>query len=260
MRKTYRSKNNFDYWKKRWTDIGADEPMINENYYPLKYSNMLIKDHSSTILEAGCGAGRVLRFYHNKKYKIFGIDFIREAVDKLKKADETLNVKFGNILNLEFKNETFDIVLAFGLYHNFHSNNLIKSLNETHRVLKKNGKLCASFRADNIQELIIDWIRRENNSEQKVFHKLNLKKKEFKNLLETNGFLVENVFNVQNMPFLYKFKFFRSEDHKKFNEEKGRVEGYQLSYLGNMLQKFLLKFFPDNFCNIYVAICSKKDI
>ena len=30
--------------------------MINENYYPLKYSNMLIKDHSSTILEAGCGA------------------------------------------------------------------------------------------------------------------------------------------------------------------------------------------------------------
>ena len=45
------------------------------------------------------------------------------------------------------------------------------------------------------------------------------------------------------MPFLYKFKFFRSEDHKKFNEEKGRVEGYQLSYLGNMLQKFLLKFF-----------------
>ena len=30
-----------------------------------------------------------------------GIDFINEAVDKLKEADESLDVRFGNILNLE---------------------------------------------------------------------------------------------------------------------------------------------------------------
>ena len=52
MRKTYRSKNNFDYWKKRWTDIGADEPMINENYYPLKIFEYDTKDHSSIYIRS----------------------------------------------------------------------------------------------------------------------------------------------------------------------------------------------------------------
>tara|TARA_B100000989_G_scaffold262494_1_gene213996 strand:+ start:1601 stop:2374 length:774 start_codon:yes stop_codon:yes gene_type:complete len=257
MRKTYRSKNNFTYWKKRWTDIDVDQPMINESYYPLKYSNMLINDKSYVILEAGCGVGRVLRYYHNRNFKIIGIDFIEEAIHKLKEVDKTLDVRFGNILNLNFKDDTFDIVLAFGLFHNFHSENLIKSIRETYRVLKKGGKLCASFRADNIQEFIVDWIRKDKNVESKEFHKLNLTKKEFINLLQDNGFKIDEVFSVQNMPFLYKFKFFRSLDHKIFNENKGRVEGYKLSYLGNLIQKFLLKFFPDSFCNIYVAIVTK---
>ena len=149
---------------------------------------MVIKDKSETILEAGCGAGRILRYYHNKNYKIIGIDFIKEAIEKLKIVDKTLDVRFGDILNLEFKNESFDIVLAFGLYHNFHSENLQKSVKETYRILKKGGKLCTSFRADNIQELIVDWIRKENNSKSKEFHKLNLTKKEFVELLEKNGF------------------------------------------------------------------------
>ena len=258
MRKTFRSNNNLEYWKKRWTEIEADKPMMNENNYPLKYSNMVIKDKSETILEAGCGAGRILRYYHNKNYKIIGIDFIKEAIEKLKIVDKTLDVRFGDILNLEFKNESFDIVLAFGLYHNFHSENLQKSVKETYRVLKKGGKLCASFRADNIQELIVDWIRNENNSKPKEFHKLNLTKKEFIELLEKNGFKTNKIFSVQNMPFLYKFKLFRAKDHKIFNESKGRLEGYKLSYLGNFIQNFLIKFFPNSFCNIYLAIAEKK--
>ena len=58
--------------------------------------------------------------------------------------------------------------------------------------------------------------------------------------------------------FFYKFKFFRSTNHKIFNENKGRLEGYKLSYLGNFIQNFLIKFFPNSFCNIYLAITEKK--
>ena len=85
MRITYRDKNNKSYWTKRWIDIDADEPMKNENKYPLKFSKMIIKSKKKLILEAGCGAGRILRYYHNNNYKIIGIDFVKEAVDKLKK-------------------------------------------------------------------------------------------------------------------------------------------------------------------------------
>ncbi len=258
MRKTFRNKNNFEYWTKRWTDIEADEPMVNHNWYPLKYSEMVVNDKDQVILEAGCGAGRILRYYHNKNFKIIGIEFIKEAIEKLKNVDNSLDARVGNILNLDFQDNYFDCILSFGLYHNFYGEDLDKSLTETFRVLKSGGKLCASFRADNIQERIVDWIRSEKNSGKKEFHKLNLKKKEFISLIERHNFKVENIFSVQNMPFLYKFRIFRAKEHKDFNENRGRKEGYKFSKLGQMIQGFLIKFFPDQFCNIYLIIASKK--
>ena len=260
MRITYRSKSNYEYWRDRWVDIESDDAMTNDNYYPLKYSNMVIKNKDEKILEAGCGGGRILRYYHDKNYKIKGIDFIEEAIGKLKKVDPSLDVEYGTILNLQFENDYFDVVLAFGLFHNFQSEDLNKSLSETFRVLKTGGKLCASFRSDNIQELIVDLIKGggQVNSKEKIFHKLNLKKNEFKELIKKNGFRINNIFSVQNMPFLYKFSFFRSLDHKKFNENKGRIEGYKLSIFGNFIQKCLMRFFPDSFCNIYLILAEKE--
>ncbi len=258
MRITYRNKKNYEYWDSRWEAINVDEPMSNENVYPLKYSNLVIKDKNQRILEAGCGAGRILRYYHEKKFNIIGIDFIENVIKKLKKEDSSLKVEAENILNLNFEDNYFDVILAFGLYHNFNSENLNKSIKETFRVLKTNGKICASFRADNLQELIIDWLRKDKNLENKEFHKLNLTKKEFILLFENHGFEVENVFDVLNMPFLYKFKFFRSSNQKNFNENKAREEGFKLSFIGSLIQNILIKLFPRNFCNLYVMIAKKK--
>ena len=199
---------------------------------------MIVNNKDHIVLEAGCGAGRILRYYHNKKYKIIGIEFVKSIVEKLKAADQSLDVRVGNILKLDFSNEYFDSILSFGLYHNFKSEDLNNSIMETYRVLKKRGKLCASFRSDNIQERIIDWMSKDKNSEVKEFHKLNLKKKEFIQLLKQHGFSINKVYNVQNMPFLYKFKFFRAKDQKKFDENKARSEGYKFSLVGKILQFF----------------------
>ena len=61
MRISYRSHNVRDYWEKRWDDIPADQPMENNQVYPLKYAEQTVKDQQGKILEAGCGAGRILR-------------------------------------------------------------------------------------------------------------------------------------------------------------------------------------------------------
>lgn len=257
MRITYRSKNNREYWKERWQNISIDEPINNEKIYPIKFSNMIINNHNQKILEAGCGAGRILRYYHNKNFKIIGIEFIENIVKKLKSIDNSLDVRVGNILNLNFSNNFFDVILSFGLYHNFQQNDLSKSLDETFRVLKNGGILCASFRADNLQEKILDWINRDKFSKKKEFHKLNLKKKEFIELLQKHNFKIKKVYNVQNMPFLYKFKFFREKEQKKFNENIARAEGYKLSFVGKILQNILIKIFPENFCNLYLIIAEK---
>jgi ubiquinone/menaquinone biosynthesis C-methylase UbiE len=63
----------------------------------------------------------------------------------------------GDITDLRFENESFKYILAFGLYHNL-EHGLDQSIKETYRVLENGGSVCASFRADNIQTKLTDWL------------------------------------------------------------------------------------------------------
>ena len=261
MRITYRKANNKEYWTKRWADIPADRPMENRDVYPLKYAEMTILANDGPILEAGCGAGRILRYYHGRSYDIVGIDFIDVAIEKLRQIDRGLKVEVGDISNLRFESCSFKYILAFGLYHNI-EHGLDKAVAETWRVLQKGGRICASFRADNVQTLLTDWLagyraRKHADGEPRTFHKINLTQAEYCALFKNAGFEVEAIYPVENMPILYKFRFFRAASHKLFNENLARKEGYQLSSLGRACQRLLMRMFPYQFCNIYVLIARK---
>jgi ubiquinone/menaquinone biosynthesis C-methylase UbiE len=263
MRITYRNHSVKDYWTSHWDDIPADQPMENSQVYPLKYAEQTVKDRQGKILEAGCGAGRLLRYYHNQDVDIIGMDFIEVAIEKLKQIDSTLKVEVGDITDLRFDSESFKYILAFGLYHNL-EHGLDQAIKETYRVLENGGSVCASFRADNIQTKLTDRLterraKQSSNDEEGVeFHKMNLTRSEFKQAFEKAGFNIESIAPVENMPILYKFSFFRALNHKQFDENIARAEGYRLSWLEQRCQNFLMHFFPDQFCNIYVLIAHKN--
>lgn len=261
MRITYRNKDVKDYWESRWSNIPADEPMSNTDTYPLKYALLSISSKNSKVLEAGCGAGRIIRFFHEKGYQIDGFDYIETAISKLKTVDPSLSVKVGDITALDYPDNEYDCVLAFGLYHNLQDLELRRAILETHRILKSDGLVCASFRADNIQNILNDahaqFFKRKAASVNQNFHKLNLTLSEFKRLFTDLGFAIEQTAPVENMPILYKFKIFRHLSHKVFNENLARSEGYRLSPLGSVLQRFLIKNFPNQFCNVYALIARK---
>lgn len=250
MRITKRPQGVKNYWESRWDQIPADAVMENSDSYPLKYSDMVINEGGVKILEAGCGAGRLLRHYHNRGFDIVGIDYIPIAIEKLKLTDASLNVRIGDITNLEFNDECFDVVLAFGLFHNL-EHGLAQAISETKRVLKYGGVVVASFRADNIQTKFSDFISsrklKNNKKSEMFFHKINLTDQEFKNLFINAGFSINYFSPVENMPFLYKFKFFRKKSHRFFNESKGRAEGYLLSPVGRLIQNILMPCFPNQF-------------
>ena len=259
MRYTYRYKNNFKYWNDRWKDLSVDRIMKNKNIYPLKNSLKIIKDDKQNkILEAGCGNGRILRFFHKYNYDIIGIDFIDAAIQKLKKADPTLKVYTQSILNTDFPNNYFQYILAFGLYHNF-KDEINDSIKETNRILKIGGKLCASFRADNIQNKMLDNLYelsyKSNKNEKKYFHKSNFKIRDLEKIFENSGFKILNISKEYNMSFLFKIKLFRAR--KKFNENKSRSEGYKLNIFGNFIKKILHIISPSQFCNLYVVTAIK---
>lgn len=263
MRITYRDRGVKEYWDKRWSEIPADQQMNNTDIYPLKYAELTVRDTNSKILEVGCGAGRILRYYHNKNVNILGIDFIKVAIDKLKLIDPTLKAEYGDIRSLQFSDNSFKYVLAFGLYHNL-ENDLGQAIKETYRVLENGGSVCASFRADNFQTRLTDWLanRRLDSKLKKrkpyVFHKMNLTRKEFAESFENEGFTIESIDPVENMPIFYKFSIFRAKEHKIFDENIARSEGYKLSFIGQILQNLVMFTFPNQFCNIYVLIANKK--
>lgn len=235
--------------------------MANKETYPLKYALRTVSANNGPILEAGCGAGRIVRYFHTRGYDIVGIDFIEVAIAKLLKADKSLKVKTGDISRLDFPDSSFRYVLAFGLFHNL-EDNLDDAISETWRVLVPGGALCASFRADNIQTRLTDLAAKRRSSMQSrnarvAFHKLNISRREFIELFQQSGFIVEEVAPVENMPILYKFRAFRAAGHKDFDESKARVEGYHLSPLGRLLQRALMRLFPNQFCNLYVMLALK---
>ena len=262
MRIAHRHKNIKDYWTKRWDDIPVDHPMQNPNIYPLKFARFTIHSKDGRILEAGCGAGRILRYYADRGHDIVGIDFVSSVIQKLKTTDPKLNVEVGDITNLQFSDQSFKYVLAFGLYHNL-GHKLDKAMHETYRILQEGGRVCASFRADNVKTWLTDWMTGHRARKQGIkvpateFHKMNLKEDEFINLFKRAGFNIEKVWSVENMPFLYKFPFFRAKAHKVFNENAARKEGYKLSLIGNVIQKSLLRCFPKQFCDVFVLIAKK---
>jgi len=260
MRITLRSINNKDYWHQRWETIDADDVMQNIESYPLKFAIKSTKynNKDQKILEAGCGAGRILSYLYKKDYNVIGIDFIQNAIVKIKKKYKDIKADVGNILNTNFEKDYFDTILAFGLYHNFKIDDVKKALLETKRILKKNGILCFSFRADNFQNYILDKkIKNSNKLENTKFHKLNLKEDELIELLKEFNFKILEKEYVINMPLLFHFKIFRSKAQKKFNEHIGRRDGYTLNFFGKILDKLLRLMFIKHYCNIYVFIVKK---
>ena len=262
MRKTYRYRQTKEYWRERWLQTGADDPMVAEHSYPLKFAIETIKDDKDgPILEAGCGPGRILKYFHNRGYSIKGIDYIDVVIEKLKASDLSIECNTGDVADLKFDDCSFKYVLAYGLYHNLEYDFDV-ALNETFRVIKSRGVLNASFRADNLQTRISDWwidisLKKKNHGRKKFFHKVNFTRRELISRVEGAGFFIESIVPVENMPFLYRFSVFRDENQKAFSESNARVDGYRLTRFGALVQNFLMKIAPNLFCNLYVVTARK---
>ena len=243
MRVTYRVRDTRTYWEERWSSIPADAPAENRDVYPLRYAELTIGSREGRILEAGCGNGRVLRFYKERGYDIVGMDYIRTALDKLAGTDPELLLGQGDIRDLCYADASFRYVLAFGLFHNLDPRELGPALRETLRVMEPGGRLCASFRADNLHNRLIDWRtgKPASPTDPRQFHKVNLTRAELVGQFQAAGFRIEQLHAVENMPFLYRFQPFRAPGHRQWDESRGRREGYRLSAPGARIQKMLMK-------------------
>lgn len=258
MKKVFRFENNQQYWDRRWIESGSDKDSFdNLDVYPIKYAEIVMKDKSAKAAELGAGLGRVLKHYHYQGFDITGLERSVPAVDKIKEQDPKIRILQGDVMALPFADNEFDVVMAFGLYHNL-EHGIEKALAETARCLKPGGTFCISMRPDNLEmnlnELIFLRSHKQPPDAKREFHKILVKEQEFVRILKQFGMETSQIHRARNVSSLYRIPFLRA---KYTNEAERRSKGYKLNCIGRMIDGILFRLFGGTFCNVLVYIGKK---
>lgn len=99
---------------------------------------------SGLVLDAGCGTGRYSRLMAKRGCKVVGIDFSPAMLKQAKRRSKGLGITYkqGDLLNLNFKDNTFDhAVCTLVLNHNKEWKKVVKELV---RVTKPKGTIVIS--------------------------------------------------------------------------------------------------------------------
>lgn len=255
MRKTLRAQRSPEYWRSRWERIPVDEAAQGHDRYPLLYANMVVGKPPGEVLELGCGAGRLVRYFHQQGVAIVGVDSVASAIRKLHERDPSLSVVNADARTLPFEAGRFATVLCFGVYHSL-ENDVLSAIQETFRVLMPGGRLCAEFRSDTLHNRLIDHLKR-GRGPAIAFHKWNYRRHEARNLLTTTGFVVEHELAAINMPLLYHMPMLRHKSQRSSDEHEVRVSGYRLRPCLDLLHKVGARLIPGIFANEYIFVCRK---
>ena len=98
---------------------------------------------NKNVLDAGCGGGRYsYAISRMGAKKVTGIDFGDEGLKVARQnygKTKNLNFKKGNVLNIPFKDNSFDTVFSNGVIH--HTTNIKKGISELVRVCKPGGNI-----------------------------------------------------------------------------------------------------------------------
>lgn len=241
MRITYRPHSgNLQYWEDRWSGAIRDSGRLDITSYPgAQAMKTIMADRpEGPVLEAGCGLGRVPLHFHWQGVEIVGMDIISSALDGIAETEPGLPLCSGSICAAPFKDQAFSVVLAFGLYHNLETG-LQDALDETGRVLKSGGWLCASFRYDNLHNRLVDYGRRPRKNATRSFHKINCTVADVQRFFRQTSMEIMDIEFVTNMPLAYRLKLLRAKTQRDFIETNARGEGYLLSPFGKIVEKSL---------------------
>lgn len=101
----------------------------------------LVKE-GETILDSGCGNGRLFSLLKEKKVHYFGIDISEKLIEIAKMTFPEATFQVGDALNLPFPENFFDKVFSISVLHHIPSKEFqLRYLRESKRVLKKGGWL-----------------------------------------------------------------------------------------------------------------------
>jgi SAM-dependent methyltransferase len=134
--------NNFvmEKYDSQWKISYLESEIANCPDYDLFHILQKYVTRDKKILDAGCGLGRWVFYYHRLGYNIIGIDWSQKTVDMLKAYDSNVKIFQGDVRKTTFKDEEFDIILSLGAVENT-IEGPENALADSYRILKEGGLL-----------------------------------------------------------------------------------------------------------------------
>lgn len=142
------SKNFMTMWYPNEDIIRFCARLIQKQLTHDKYD---VKRPVERVLDLGCGNGRHAIYFARQGFNAAGIDVSEHAVEWARAwaKREGLDVDFriGNIENLPFENETFDVVVSHGVLDHVHMETARRAAEEVRRVLRPKGLFYCDLRS-----------------------------------------------------------------------------------------------------------------
>lgn len=148
--------------------------------------------------DIGCGPGHIARFLSDLGLDVLGVDISQAMVEVARRLNPGLVFERGDMLCLQFPDNTFAGIAAFYSVIHIERSRLPQALEELFRVLEPGGRLLASFHVGEGE------IHREEFLGRNVsFHASFFGIEEMSADLVEAGFLIEETFNRAPYEFEY---------------------------------------------------------
>jgi len=117
-----------------------DEPKWNHNNCYFNQLIKLIPDNAGTCLDIGCGKGELTYMLSRKAERVIAVDLADKMIEKAKALHPNENIEYicGNILDMEFEDDSLDVIITTATAHHLPYEWL---LNFAKDKLKKGGRL-----------------------------------------------------------------------------------------------------------------------
>ena len=223
------------------------------------------KAKNSTVLEGGCGLGRWLFFLSRREYtNLIGVDFINPPLDIIKKNNNNIKVRVGNVDELPIDNASIDLYLSMGVIEHFEEGPQ-QSLNEAMRVLKKNGFLIVAVPYQNLYRgtirkyvtmPLLKILKPSFRNKNRIFYQYYYSKRDLRKFINQSGFEIMDWFyydqyhtKSQRIGISLEFPFARKNNNKP----------YDLNWLGKSIA-IISEIFSQCIFSSSIAFVVKKPI
>jgi len=119
-------------------------PFVAEAVPTFRHSNI------KRVLDLGCGVGRNCTYLAKENFDVIGVDISLTALriaKRLSKKEKLKNLAFlqATMDNLPLSDCMLDAVICVSVIHHAIRRDVTKTINEIHRILKKNGLFLANL-------------------------------------------------------------------------------------------------------------------